>query len=93
METQFDIDQFEIDNQCTFICKNSNVFVRIKNGYLCVQNTHMKISFKLDELRMSLIMPERSLILIDNHNRIEIAFCDTDVVSHFIDYIKLRKTY
>ncbi len=55
-----------------------------------VENTSLRVKFVLSKLRISCVVPDMTLILFDDSNRIQIR-CKTENQSEIINYINLLK--
>lgn len=81
------------DSDCRLILNKKSVGFYIRCPYVVIENTDFKMSLSLQFVRFSLVMPERKLILFDQHNRIQLEFDDADDVDLVMQHVRgFRKT-
>jgi len=80
------------DSDCRLILRKRCVGFYIRYPYLVIENTDFKMSFLLTAVRFSLVLPERKLILFDQHNRIQLEFDDVDDVDTVMKHVQGFRT-
>ena len=76
------------DSDCRLILNKKSVGFYIRYPYVVVENTDFKMSLSLAHVRFSLVMPDRKLILFDQHNRIQIEFDDADDIDAVMQHVR-----
>ncbi len=82
----------ESDSDCRLILNKKSVGFYIRYPYVVVENTDFKMSLFLERVRFSLVLPDRKLILFDQHNRIQLEFDDADDIDMVMKHVRGFRT-
>jgi hypothetical protein len=80
------------DSDCRLILHKKSVGFYIRYPYVVVENTDFKMSLSIAHIRFSLVLPDRKLILFDQHNRIQIEFDDSDDIELVMKHVRGFRT-
>jgi len=76
------------DSDCRLLLNKKSVGFYIRYPYVVIENTDFKMSLLITLVRFSLVMPDRKLILFDQHNRIQLEFDDADDIDLVMKHVR-----